>query len=582
MVKKIGKINYLLLVSFFISCAIKAATPAVSLELVDKQGNFITEIGIGMSFSAQVTVSGDTRSLPQATLQGIDQFSQSGTSSGTRMQSINGVTTVSEQTSVSLRADRPGTYEVGPAVINYNGQEICSDTIKIEVVANYKGDKKETDDGAFFARIEVDKEEVYVGQPINITIRFYQNTQHVSLEGIEKPHFDEYFFGKELVGPEAGTAYYNNKKYRCIEWKTTLYPKKPGEALIAPIQVVYSEKIDRHGMSDMFGMMQSFFGSMRQNQQLSSNSVKIQVKDLPLHDTEVKAVGNFSSLSASLNNAHASEGEGLIYRLTLEGAGNLELIGHQKIMLPEELTYYDSSARIEEKPVGKKTFEYVIQGLKPGEFIIPAQTITYFDLETESYKTVQSEPVSLTITPSAGPKITIDQQSKENVLNENNLEQISFKDIKNCTDWSPLFYVPWWLFLLLLIVPFFGFVGCSVFFIYKKRLGEKAPELRYRYAFKQARILFYHAKSKGYAGQLYHMYKELFSARLRMQTYEISENFIEDFLQTKGFTEDQIIQWRLHFGSLAEQAFLPHHVDQKDSKLFNEAVNWIDQLEKVL
>ena len=106
--------------------------------------------------------------------------------------------------------------------------------------------------------------------------------------------------------------------------------------------------------------------------------------------------------------------------------------------------------------------------------------------------------------------------------------------------------------------------------------------MRYRYAFKQARNLFYQAKSKGYAGQLYHMYKELFSARLRMQTYEISENFIEEFLQTKGFSVDQIIQWRLHFGALAEQAFLPHHVNQKDSKLFNEAVNWIDQLEKVL
>ncbi|NBQ17843.1 hypothetical protein EBU24_06005, partial [bacterium] len=458
MVKKIGKINYLLLVSFFISCALKAATPAVSLELVDKQGNFITEIGIGMPFSAQVTVSGDTRSLPQATLQGLDQFVQSGTSSSTRMQSINGVTTVSEQTSVSLRADRPGMYEVGPAIINYNGQDIRSDRAQIEVVANYKGDKKETDDGAFFARIEVDKDEVYVGEPINTTIRFYQNTQHVSLEGIEKPHFDEYFFGKELVGPEAGTVYYNNKKYRCIEWKTTLYPKKSGDALIAPIQVIYSEKIDRHGMSDMFGMMQSFFGSMRQNQQLSSNSVKIHVKDLPLHDTEVKAVGSFSSLSASLNNASATEGEGLIYRLALEGTGNLELIGHQKIMLPEELTYYDSSARIEETPVSKKTFEYVIQGLKPGEFVIPSQTITYFDRETESYKTVQSEPVSLTITPSAGPKIKIDQQVDENVLNENNLEHISFKDIKNCTDWSPWVSIPWWIFLLLLIAPFLGFV----------------------------------------------------------------------------------------------------------------------------
>ncbi len=591
MVKKIGKKTYFLLIGAclsFLYCIdlLAAKTPTISLQLVDQQGRYISKIGVGMPFSVQVTVSGDSRSLPKPEIKGIEQFAagtgRSGISSSTQIQSINGVTTVSEQSSMQARVNKQGIFEVGPATIECNGQTISSEIVKLEVLVNYQEEKKESSNSSFFARIEVDKQEVYVGEPLTFVVRFYQDNQQVTLEGIEKPQFDEYFTGKDLTGPETGMAEYKGKKYRCIEWKTTLYPKKSGDALIPPIQVVYSEKIDRHGMSDMFGMMQSFFGGMRQNQQISSNSLAVEVKELPHYEgnkSEIKAVGSFTGLSAHLNNTTACQGEGLIYTLTLEGNGNTEQIGHPIILLPEGLTYYDSNARLETTSTTKKLFEYVVQGLKSGDFEIPAQEFTYFDLVTHTYKVLSSEPVTLTIEPGTGNSPMLVNQESQIPLNGQN--HVVF-ETEESIDWAPWGIIPWWLFLLLLIVP--GVTALMHFglAIYRYCVAKNAPELRFRNAFKVARNLFYRARNKGYFGQLYHMYKELFAARLKVQSYELSENSIEDLLRVKGFSEDKIIEWRLHCAYLAEQAFSSHRVGEKDAKLFNEAARWLDELEKIL
>ena len=44
-------------------------------------------------------------------------------------------------------------------------------------------------------------------------------------------------------------------------------------------------------------------------------------------------------------------------------------------------------------------WSYVIQGLEEGTFTIPAQELTFFDTLSKSYKTLTSQPLSVTITP---------------------------------------------------------------------------------------------------------------------------------------------------------------------------------------
>ena len=47
-----------------------------------------------------------------------------------------------------------------------------------------------------------------------------------------------------------------------------------------------------------------------------------------------------------------------------------------------------------------QTWEYVVQGLKPGTFTIPAQSIRFFDTNSRQYKTLKTEPLTITVTPS--------------------------------------------------------------------------------------------------------------------------------------------------------------------------------------
>ena len=71
------------------------------------------------------------------------------------------------------------------------------------------------------------------------------------------------------------------------------------------------------------------------------------VKKLPEFSSQTDAVGSFRSFSAKMDRKKASEGEGAVFTLSLEGQGNFEMIPPPKLALPSTLKYYESSQNIE-------------------------------------------------------------------------------------------------------------------------------------------------------------------------------------------------------------------------------------------
>lgn len=580
--KKIGRIVTVWLIGvLFLIPSLYADLPTVLLEVLDQKGNVIQEVGVGVPFMVQATVTSDKRLSIQPVIKGLGSVTQLHTQTGTQMRSMNGKTTVTEQLTAVVKAQKIGNYSFGPATISYNGQQIASDTVTVDVVAHIQQQEDEAEDVQAFLKIEVDRQEVYVGEPVIVTIRFYQTHSDIALEGISKPDFDTYFTAQDLTGPTHSSDIYKGKKYRTTEWKTIVYPKESGQAVIAPIEAVYSAKMTHSSMADMFSLMENFFGGMHSKERISSNAVSLSVIPLPEHVPFVKAVGVFTAFKSSLNNQSAAQGEGLVYKLELEGKGNFDQLSHPIIHLTDGLTSYESNSHFD-KNSSKKVFEYVIQGLRSGEYTIPAQQYVFFDREEKVYKTVVAEPVTLTITPGTPKQMYESVDNKEQDDITESLENYKDQDIYSSYRWKQWIFIPWkifWSIVLLLLIIISGVIGIGRYQLYQLK---NAPEIRYKNAFKIARSLFYKARSKGYVGQLYHIYRELFSSRLRVHSYELSEQKIEDFLRMHALPEEKIIAWRIHFAYLTELAFVPHRVGEKDIKLFNQASLWLDEWEKIL
>lgn len=564
--KKIGK----LFVLMSLLSAQLYADPSVTMSVFSDQGKKTSTVRVGVPFLVQVTVSDEQSNLPTPHIEGLDQFLVQGTSSSTSTMIINGQQTVSQQYQIQVVAEREGTYSLGPVSITVNGVVQNFGAMQLEVSAD--AGTTQTAGDETFLQLSLDKESAYIGEPLQFSLRFYYTDPDIRNAQVQEPQFKD-FTVSTLDGPHNGTEELNGKSYRYLEWKATVYPARSGELSILPSKAQYSVP-DR---TNRFGF---FIGGFDKVKHIYSNNLKVQVKPVPSHTPPVQAVGTFRSFTARLNNQQAGEGEGIVLTLEVVGRGNIEQIKHPSLELPDNLTVYESnSSVVADGAEHKKSFEYIVQGLVSGTYTIPEQTFVFFNPTQETFGLLQTEPVELVV-KAVAQQTTVDT-SEPTVTEHRKLPELSIIEVGA---WKDPHYrkVPTWFFILSLLGPLFVLLGT---FLWNKRqayLLQHAPELRYNNAFKQARIAFDKARAGHYDGQLYHIFIELFSARLKLPKNQVSENLIEATLRKASLDDDAIIKWRLMFAQMAEQAFSSYGRTERNDGLFNQAAHWLSQLEKIL
>ncbi len=569
MVKKIGNILILLL---FVGKV--AAESSVSLSVENSDGYRLKQAQVGVPFVVVVTVTGNVKDLPQPTVAGIDTLSTAGNNQMVSMSTriINGVATYSKKQKFVVVASQEGEYTVGPARIEEEGNSKESSSAKVTVAAQEVSDQIQESTDAF-VKIDFDKKIVYTGESVTLSLRFYYSNDQIRISGVAEPQCD---WGKlsALQGPVSGSAELNGRPYRYLEWTAKVYPEKEGDMVISPILAQYSAPRKNEGRRSDFEFF-DFFGGGRQERKTYSNQLKIKVIPLPEHTPPVKAVGIITSVNAALNSDSAGEGEGVILTVSVTGR-EIEQLQHPTLQLPENLTSYESNVRSEQGANSlTKNFEYVIQGLALGDYTIPAQELTYFDLEKKEYKTVVTDPLLLTITGVA---------KKSAVQEESVMPQDVTLTIIPSGQWNftKAHTLSWLLFFLIFSIPF---LVALFFFIQKKYTAYKLliePEMRYQNAFKNARTALNQARAKNYNGRIYHIFVELFSDRKRVAREQVTEFLMEKTLRDAGVQEQELVQWRILCGHLAESAFSPHRELGKNDMVFNKALHWIHEWEKIL
>ena len=362
----------------------------------------------------------------------------SGPNQSTSMQIINGAVSASISYSYYLQPRNLGKYSIGSAKILYKDQEYKSEPIKIEVVAgapkpkqneqaNDNVSEKEIAENLFIRAI-VDKQKVFKGEQLTVTYKLYTRLDIAAQMSVSKLPSYQGFWAEELeTSPNISfsTEVINGKQFRVgVIKRAALFPSQTGELALTPFELKVPILVKKkRGTGNIFDDFfdDPFFGRRESYEYTAkSNTVKITSLELPqgnIPSSFQGAVGEFN-LNAKVDKAQVKANEPIALKVEINGAGNLQLINIPEVKLPTGFEKYEPKVSEQisrsNKISGKKTIDYLLVPRIAGKMEIAPVEFSYFNPNSKSYVTLNSDPFTIEVTKADG---TIDYSgiSKEDI-----------------------------------------------------------------------------------------------------------------------------------------------------------------------
>jgi len=404
---------------------------------------------------------------PSVDISEIEDFFSiiSGPNIGSEYRFVNGNRTSSRSISWTLIAKNHGTLVI-PSLNVIIGKKTLV-TNSHEILVSKQNTEQSIKD--LFLEVKVSKDKAYVGEQVKLTYTFYTRIASKVLS-TEFPEYNDFWVEKlfDPVGikftPESwddieidGYSYKSLKIY-----EVALFPLQEGVYTLESMIM----KIETKNKDSSFNRLfwdDPFFDTFSQRTRaklLVSDPVIIEVSPLSnIPQNFTGAVGKFT-LNSSLSNSNIDEGSPTVFKVVLNGEGNLSNIGRPKIIFPDDIDVFEGETKAEKNISddfsGSIIWEYNLIPRKNGIFMIDAIEIPYFNSVTKSWSIASSQDIKLNVN-----KSTIFDSSDKDILssNSNLIRYIRVED----QDWissskmniqNTIFYILI-ISLLLFITPFF-------------------------------------------------------------------------------------------------------------------------------
>ncbi|MFQ5706441.1 MAG: BatD family protein [bacterium] len=465
-----------------------------------------TPVSLNQQFELTVELSGsDANKAPEPAVPDIEEFaSYLGSGSSQNIQIINGRMSVSKTISYHFIATKVGKFQIPPIEIRYRGKRFATDAIPIEIVQGQaaapqtqgrrqnRAAPKATGDlsDVLFLRATANKKRVYQNEPIVVSYKIYMAVT-VTTYGISQLPNTVGFWNEEIPLPQRPGLHeelVNGRRFRVAEIKKlVLFPQGPGMKTLDPLTIECEVQMKRRRRrNDLFDSFfeDPFFGltqTVRRN--VTSNPLSIEVMPLPENgkpDDFSGAVGIFS-ISNAVDKTEVKTNEAVTLKVNISGTGNIKFLPKPHISFPTDFEVYDPkiSENINRKNnviSGSKTFEYILIPRFPGNQVIKPISFSYFDLNKNKYKTVRTNPVTISVSKGNEQLVSVGIGSSK--------EDVKFigKDIRFIQMRLPEFhkigrvFYKEWPFFAILIVPLL-LLGATVG--YQKHLEKLNTNVAY-------------------------------------------------------------------------------------------------------
>lgn len=534
---------------------------------------------------------------------------------------VNGKSTVSNTTTYTyvVIADKEGDYTIPAAQATAGGKSYTSNSLTIKALpadpthqqSQSQGSNRRQNSGSntnaigkddILLAIDLSKTNVHEGEALVATMKLYfRNNSIASVEEIKIPDMEGFTVQDMDLGEnvQSTTEQYKGGTYRAYPIRRwLLFPQRSGEITIKPsslsaIVQVYTGR--RSFWDDPFNSYQNV------KVPISSPERVVSVKGLPSGKpaSYMNAVGEFG-IKAELTSKQVKANDAVIYRLIIEGTGNLKYVREPQPEFPADFEVYDPKSDLQSRVtssglMGRKVIEYTIIPRFGGTFTIPAVDFSYFNTKTGRYETLHTEAFTLEVEKSANEGNTANNSVDFSGTNQERIKVLG-SDIRYIhkidadsleADNRPLFgTLGYWLWFL---IPSLAFA--VLLFVYRRELKLRADTVgqRTRKAnkvatkrLKAAAAALSQKKETEFYESVHKAMMGYVADKLTIPMSELTGDSIREEL-AKRKVDDETIQRCADVLSTCEFArYAPSTDAQAMDKLYEEASCTIDSLEKVL
>jgi len=511
---------------------------------------------------------------------------------------INGVRSFSKSYTYFLSPTKRGTFSIGQSSIEIDGEVYKTSPIKITVTAAVDIPKDPNDPNYIASEsihlvAEVSTTNPYLNEPVSVVYKLYvaENTGVRNWSELDSPRYNDFWSQNiDVKGQQVKEGKYKGENYRYVVLKkTVLYPQKTGKLNIEPLSLDVSVEVPSK-RRDVFGRLMM----TTTNRIVTAGKRTINVKPLPSSGRPNDfsgAVGNFEFNMMS-NKSTLKATEAFELKLEVSGKGNLKLFKLPKPNLPSALEVYEPehSEKVSTTLSGMRgsiSDTYTVVPNTQGQYPIPAVTFSYFDLNTETYKTLSSNELVVSVT--GGPKSNSNENSPFEGVQKTSVTALSnqFSSFKSNGHLEPIAKNPfyntslfWWLFLgPLVLIP--------MVILLTRKLSQRAMDIegnKTRKSNKLARK--YLSAAKKTIGKKDAFYVALEKAlhnylksKLKIETSDFRKEKISILLSQKEVQKEPISQFLEVLESCELARYTPLEVAdmERDYQKAAEVINALDK-----
>ena len=583
------------------------------------------QVVVGRPFQVTYTVNQRSRDLRAPEFTDFDVLSGPYTSTSSSTSFVNGKRTSSfEQTyTYMLMAQKAGTFTIGPATVKVDGEQVQSNGVRIQVLpedeqaaqssqpsagsqaSQRSQNTQSSSSGAvnsenLFVRTIASKTRVHEQEALMITYKLYfANVDVAQLTNNTKlPEFTG-FLKQELEQGEIQTEleHYNGRNYQtAVLYRTILYPQHSGDIKIDPANFEAVLRVQTR--SQVRSIFDDFFGSYTNvTKMLTAPGVTIHVAALPSGKPAgfSGGVGKFT-LTPSVSQTEVQTNDAVTIKLDISGAGNMKLLKTPAIDWPEGFEPYDPKVTnnfttTSSGVSGTKSIEYLAISRNAGDYTIPAVQFSYFDIDENTYKTLNTPEYTIHVKRGAGESAEAGSQNavisytqKEDIKQlGTDIRYIDTKGVEGQkSKVESINYNHIWLFYVLPLI-----IAIILLIVLRKQIKENADITRVRY--KRANKVA-QKRLKAAAAALKANNKDTFYAaieqaawtylsdRLSIPMADLNKENIASILTQKGVSNALIAEVK-NVLSTAEFARYAPSTDHTMEDLYKATTNLINNLE---
>ena len=361
-----------------------------------------------------------------------------GPSQSIRNSWVNGKRSYSKTYSYFLSPIEKGSFEIGQASIEVDGE--IYKTLPTQIIVTSAVDKPTNpNDPNYLVNkkihlvAEISNNNPFLNEAISVVYKLYvsPDTGVDNWRELEAPRYANFWSNNiDIKSLNVQNGTYNGEPYRFVVLRRTLlYPQKTGILKIEPLTLDISVQVPSN--------RRDFFGNLITssiNKTVSSGSSLIDVKLLPTDNKPNDfsgAVGNFS-FEIKSDKKELLIDEAFQLSLIVSGNGNFNLYDDPKISLPNSLEVYEpekiSNVSVKANGIkGKVNNKYTIVPNNPGKYTIPEIKFSFFNPKLEEYKTIYSNPIYVDVEGSYNNLIEPEGVTEKNKIQLSQNQFFSFK-----------------------------------------------------------------------------------------------------------------------------------------------------------